>query len=237
MRQLRQHEEDEHINESWLIPYADILTMMLALFVVLFAISQIDQNKFELLSMSFNEAMRGGTGLLEHQSILPEQNLNQSQSDTETEAERRFRLETERLRELQEQVDTYIEENDLSSDLSTVLNYEELKIEIKDKALFASGSAEVTGSSRTLALAISEMLAEYPGYEVVISGHTDNKPINTAQFRSNWDLSAARALNFMKVLLENEDLDPKLFSAVGYGEYRPIADNETAEGRGSKSQS
>lgn len=231
--------EEEQINETWLIPYADILTLLLALFIILFASSQLDQSKFERLSLSFNEAMTGGTGLLEHTSLIPDQGMMSRNDgvgltldeDSETEFERRFRLETETLQKLQQKLDQFIEEEGLADQFETQLNYKELKIDIKDHALFASGSAAVTQSARTIALSIAQMLRPYPEYEVVISGHTDDRPIHTAQFRSNWDLSAMRALNFMKVLLEDDMLKPERFSAVGFGEYRPIADNKVAEGR------
>lgn len=236
MRRSRQL-EDEKINESWLIPYADILTLMLALFVILFASSQIDQSKFEQISQSLNQVLTGGSGLLDNTSLLPDPNIQHIANELdpfekeETEEERRFRLETELLKQLQQQIDAYIEDNALTTQLRTHLNYEELIVEIQDRALFDSGSAHVKGNAKQIATAMAEMLAQYPGYEIVISGHTDNRPINTAQFPSNWELSTARALNFMKALLENPDLDPKYFRAVGYGEYRPVADNSTAEGR------
>ncbi|RYD02856.1 hypothetical protein N752_22860 [Desulforamulus aquiferis] len=78
---------------------------------------------------------------------------------------------------------------------------------------------------------IGTILDEYPQYEVIVSGHTDSVPINNYQFESNWDLSSKRAINFMKLLLQNDSLDPKRFSAIGYGEYRPVSDNATEEGR------
>jgi chemotaxis protein MotB len=104
-------------------------------------------------------------------------------------------------------------------------------ITISDNALFASGSAVVKPESKSLALSIANLLVQYPGYEIVVSGHTDNEPISTTEFKSNWDLSSARAIRFMDILLSNKKLDPKLFSAIGYGEYRPVASNATTEGR------
>jgi chemotaxis protein MotB len=75
------------------------------------------------------------------------------------------------------------------------------------------------------------MLQEFPEYEVVVSGHTDNVPISNSQYKDNWDLSADRALNFLKILLLNETLDPAKFTPSGYGEYHPIASNQTEAGR------
>src|SRR5690606_38879911 len=82
-----------------------------------------------------------------------------------------------------------------------------------------------------LAREISGLLEINPPKMIIISGHTDNVPIHNEEFASNWELSVMRAVNFMKILLENERLDPRWFSVKGYGEYQPIADNGTPEGR------
>ncbi|HZG78353.1 MAG TPA: OmpA family protein, partial [Paenibacillus sp.] len=91
--------------------------------------------------------------------------------------------------------------------------------------------AQLKPESRELAVTISELLEQYPNYEVVVSGHTDNVPIKTSQFPSNFHLSAERALSFMAVLLENPGVGQERFSSVGYSEYKPVASNDTAEGR------
>ena len=86
-------------------------------------------------------------------------------------------------------------------------------------------------SDVALAREISELLVMNPPRNIIVSGHTDNVPIRNSQFDSNWHLSVMRAVNFMKILLENDDLDPRSFSAKGFGEFEPIASNATAEGR------
>lgn len=245
-KKLRAHDNEEHIDETWLIPYSDLLTLLLALFIVLFASTQIDQKKFEQISRSLNVAFHGGTSVMLPSDSIP---INQSGKDSneyeyetpgntesldelsQEELLERYRTETENLEELKKQIDQYIEVNGLSTELKTGLDQAELKISISDKALFASASAEVRPVAKEIAMAISEMLSEFPGYEIIVSGHTDDVPIHNAQFEDNWDLSAERALNFMKILLQNDSLDKASFSSVGYGEYRPIATNETAEGR------
>ena len=104
-------------------------------------------------------------------------------------------------------------------------------IRIKEKALFPSGSAELVGEAQKIGPVVAGLLAKIPE-RVVISGHTDNVPIATARYPSNWELSSQRALNFMKFLFaSNTSLNPARFSSIGYSEYRPIADNKTDEGR------
>lgn len=250
MKKHKKHDHEEHIDESWLIPYADLLTLLLALFIVLFASSQIDQKKFEQLSRSLNIAFHGGESVFLPSAVIP---LNQSGMDKdkddsefktagETESndenppeqqqqQNEFDKETQDLEELKKQIDEYIEVNGLTTQLKTGLDKEELKISISDNALFASGSADVRTEARVIAEAISDLLVEYPGYEIVVSGHTDNLPIRNSVFADNWDLSSKRSLNFMKILLSNDQLNEARFSTVGYGEHHPIAPNDTAAGR------
>ncbi|MNC31423.1 putative lipoprotein YiaD precursor [compost metagenome] len=104
-------------------------------------------------------------------------------------------------------------------------------ITIRDQAIFASGSAEVKPEAKQLADAISGILTNYPDYQVTVSGHTDNVPITTRTYSSNWDLSAARSLSFMKELFRNANVNQQRFSSTGFGEFKPIAGNDTAEGR------
>jgi len=128
-------------------------------------------------------------------------------------------------------MDQYIDQNELSEQLSTEMTDDGLLIRIKEKALFPSGSAELAGQAQSIGPVVAGLLATIPE-RVIISGHTDNIPINSAQYPSNWELSSQRALNFMKYLLSiNAKLAPQRFSAIGYSEYRPIADNKTEEGR------
>jgi chemotaxis protein MotB len=238
-KQKAHNHDDEHIDETWLIPYADLLTLLLALFIVLFASSSIDAKKFDQIMVSFSSVLSGGTGVLDQSMTTPitkeaaerakaEETEKQQQSP---DLEERIKKETKELEKLKKQLDEYIEKNGLTSQLETKLNQQQLMITISDNALFASGSAQVKPEARKLAVAISDMLEKYPQYEINVSGHTDDRAINTLEFQSNWDLSSKRALNFMMILLMNEELNPARFSAIGYGEFRPIASNATAEGR------
>ncbi|BBW95507.1 flagellar motor protein MotB [Geobacillus sp. FSL W8-0032] len=226
---------EEHINESWLIPYADLLTLLLALFIVLFASSQIDQKKFQEIARSFNTAFAGGTGVLDFQSpvqpIAPPDQNEKGQERPSSPSRSVSGQEKEELAEIKAKIDAYIRQNELGGKLQTSLDDEGLAITILDDILFDSGSADVRIKDRRLAAEISKLLVMNPPRDIIISGHTDNVPIHNAQFASNWELSVMRAVNFMKVLLENKQLDPRRFSAKGYGEYKPIASNATAAGR------
>lgn len=268
MAKKQRHEEhEEHMDETWLIPYADLLTLLLALFIVLFATSQTDQKKLDELSKSFQGAFSGGKGFLEFFGIVqpsrneddesknrtneetsgqlknPNRGDNESEemSDdtklasaagkTDQESEASAEAEQEHLDQLKEELDSYISENNLTTQLDTTLGKQYVMITIRDQALFASGSAQIKPEAVVLADAISDILTSYPDYQVTVSGHTDNVPITSKTYQSNWDLSTARSLNFMKELFRNPKVNQQRFSSTGFGEFRPIASNDTAEGR------
>lgn len=236
MSRRKKHHGDhheEHMDESWLIPYADILTLLLALFIVLFATAQVDQQKFNQMAYSFNAAFGGSPSIFDNnRSIAPEADASKpDQSTTESPQGQAQLQETVQLSEVKRQIDRYIQENNLTGGLSTMLTEDGLMIRIKDSALFTSGNADLRPEALQVGQEIAKMLVPL-NQKIVISGHTDNVPINTGEFPSNWELSARRSINFMKFILSSEKkLQPERFSAIGYGEYRPLVPNDTIDGR------
>lgn len=223
-RKKKRHED--HIDESWLVPYADILTLLLALFIVLFASSSVDAVKFRAMSNAFNSVFNGGTGVMDNPSPISSDNADSSSSGGMN-----ARTEQEELSTVQDRVNSYIKDNKLDNKLATSLTDEGLLVTIEDNVLFESGVANIREKDKKIAEEISALLVMDPPRSIVISGHTDNIPIKNDQYDSNWDLSVMRAVNFMKVLLENSELEPEWFSAKGFGEFKPVASNKTAEGR------
>ena len=233
----RKKKHEEHVDEAWLLPYADILTLLLALFIVLFAASEVDSKKFQAISSSFNSELQGGTGILDQEapveSLDPSttaklsEDLPTGESDEEILAAK----DQQELEDFQTKIEAYIDEKGLSPRLQTEMTVKGLMITIREGVLFESGSADIIGGSETIADEISNLLVSDPPRMIFIEGHTDNIPAGTKEFPTNWELSSARAINFMKILLENDNLDPEKFSATGYSEYHPIAANDTPEGR------
>ncbi|MFJ7366978.1 flagellar motor protein MotB [Peribacillus frigoritolerans] len=231
-RRKKKQRHEEHIDESWLVPYADILTLLLALFIVLFASSSVDAVRFQQLSNVFNQVFTSGTGFMDFPSDAPSNEPTSPEQRTGAEdLEKLGKNEQEELTEVQERVNAYIEKNDLTDKLGTNLTDEGMLISIRENVLFQSGVAEVRSENRIIAKEISELLVMDLPRNIIVSGHTDNIPIKNYQYESNWDLSVMRSVNFMKLLLENKDLDPEMFSAKGHGEFKPVASNETKKGR------
>lgn len=220
---------DNHVDESWLLPYSDLMTLLLALFIVLFASSTVDQEKLEKMSAVFNEIFDGGSGFMQHSSVIEQPN---TVTDGISKEEAAFIEDQRELQEIQERVDSFIAVNELESTFETQMTDEGLLITIRDSILFDSGKSEIKEDYNVIATELSQILQMDPARYVVVTGHTDNIPQNNAEFASNWELSVMRAVNLMKMIIEqNPNLDPKYFSAKGFGEFNPIATNETIEGR------
>ncbi|MUK89037.1 flagellar motor protein MotB [Ornithinibacillus sp. L9] len=224
MANRKRKKDEHHTDESWLLPYADMLTLLLALFIVLFAMSEVDTKKYEELAQFFRSEFSDGSGMLEYQeNPLREMELESKQRDEANELNDMYALKAE--------VDQYIEGNGLTDVLSTQLSEEGLMISIMNHVTFDSGSATVKQDGIEIAAEIAKFLDTDPPRQIVISGHTDDVPIRSSEFSSNWELSVMRAVNFMDLILHNDNLDPTKFSAKGYGEHKPIAPNNNDDSR------
>lgn len=226
-KKRKKHKSEDHMDESWLIPYADILTLLLALFIVLFSMSTVDQQKLEQMSAVFSQVFDGGQGLMDHLSPI---DVPISSDDSEQKSSA-YMEDQQALSEIQDSVDEYIAVNALEKQFATKLTEEGLLVTIRDSILFDMGQAEVKPAYRQITEDIAELLVFDPPRNVVITGHTDNIPISSSKFSSNWELSVMRSVNFLKILVNNNTIDPLYFSAKGYGEFKPVASNDTAEGR------
>lgn len=234
----RRKRQEEHVNhERWLVSYADFITLLFAFFVVMYSISQVNEGKYRVLSSTlthvFNrqgslspiELGAGGASTpavptpvelpIVRPVLAPDELARDDASTT-------FRAITARL------------EAQLSDLLARELvvmrgNEEWLEIDLRSSLLFDSGDAELSNGALTVLGRIATILRGH-GYAVRVEGFTDNRPISTSRFPSNWALSAARAAAVVQLFIE-EGIPPFQLMAAGYGEFQPVADNGTAEGR------
>lgn len=244
MARKKKHEEHEN-HERWLVSYADFITLLFAFFVVMYAVSSVNEGKYRVLSDSMIAAFRSPT-----KSIMPIQigNIVKSPSGTAVElppmAQNRTIEPTRRTprsgdgskgdaQELLHKVANDLArafEPLIAEDLVSIREGQLwLELEIRSAVLFDSGHAQIKADALPVVDRVVDILARVPN-SVRVEGYTDNVPISTGLFRSNWDLSAARAGSMVHRLLER-DVDPLRLSLAGYGEYRPVADNASEEGR------
>ena len=230
MKKKKEHAE-EHVDETWLIPYADMLTLLLALFIVMFAMSKVDAEKFKAVSSGLNSAFKGGTSVLENgdggtsTEITPlvDSKLNDDKlSDGQ--------IEEETMNEIKAKIEEEINSGEYLDKVEVIVNEAGLEINIKDVILFDSSKADVKKESNALLMQISHALKDLDN-DIKIIGHTDNRPIKNEEFRSNWDLSAMRAINILQFMNEDGGLPEERLSVEAHGEYKPKYDNSTEDGQ------
>lgn len=228
-KRRKRKKDDHHIDESWLLPYSDLMTLLLALFIVLFASSSVDEVKLKQMSAVFSEIFDSGQGVMDNAAPttvpIPKDSVGSNDENAS------YLEDQKSLGEIQDRVDDYIAVNELENQFETKLTDEGLLVTIRDSILFSPGRADIKPEYKGVADDIADLLVFDPPRQIVVTGHTDNVPIGNAQFQSNWELSVMRAVNFLKSIVRNEEINPLLFSAKGYGEFQPIESNGTAEGR------
>ncbi len=219
---------EDHADEGWLLPYSDMMTLLLALFIVMFAVSSVDQAKFNAMMAAMYTAF-GGTTSQGVELPLPYPDENQPQvEEMETQP-------NQNLQNLYLSLNSYVIDQGLQDSIAVQYSGTDILVTIKNDVFFASASADLSPEMQEQAKIMARLLQEnqdpiHP-FDVIVAGHTDNVPINNTKFPSNWHLSAHRALNFLDTLLTGSKLDPTHFSSRGYGEYAPVATNDTPEGR------
>lgn len=222
-------------HERYLVTYSDLITLLLAFFIILYAMSSPDESKMEALAEQLSLAFHPSA-----ESLLPQLNSSQGgesrqrgQAVTAKEEKTMASVsEQSSLRKVKEKIDAEASRQGVSGEIKTKLTDEGLKIVLTDDILFNSGSATLRDKKSSAIIGNIGLILSTINNPVTIDGHTDNIPISNSQYPSNWELSAARSLSVLREMVNfTPKLDPTRFSASGYGEYRPVADNETEEGR------
>ncbi|KAF0219383.1 MAG: chemotaxis protein [Geobacteraceae bacterium] len=239
----RQKKPEKEVNqERWLVSYADFITLLFAVFVTLYAMSQTDKQKVEQVIQSMRESFgytKTGAGakptIIETSDmrIIPSLRpdiLNAGKRPNQT-TKGRTHAEEKDFKEIKAAIDAYLLKHGLQDKVSVDINRRGLVVSLKEAGFFDSGSAVVKQSSYPYLAKIVESLNTYTN-SLRVEGHTDNVPISSPAFHSNWELSTTRATNIVHYMIDYYKFDPDTLSATGYGEHRPIVDNSTAEGRG-----
>ncbi|WP_338834043.1 Motility protein B [Moorella humiferrea] len=219
-------EKVKHDNkERWLLTYSDLITLLMIFFVVMYSISSLNAQKMAALASSLAQAFLGAPA----SGIFPEGGLPSLVAGTEPAMDSGTGLENnEELTELagvKANLERYITQEGLQDQITLTNQERGLVVSMYDTILFPRGSAELTPEARALLRQIGRALAGLPNY-LRIEGHTDNLPIHTNLYPSNWELSTARAISVVKVLINDAGINPERLSATGYGEYRPVAPND-----------
>lgn len=249
------HEEhEEHVNhEAWVIPYADMLTLLMALFLVLFAIGRVDTEKFKKLAESLHQSIDGAapskpgevvelqpiatteSGVLTSGGIFTQlRQMTEQAAGEKALAEQRAHesevtAETGELRDLQQHLRDIAIIDGFNESLTFRLEGRGLVVAIStDKVLFQPGSADLSVDGQLLLDSVAEQIKSSK-FNIAVEGHTDSLP--PARYKSNWELSSGRATGVVQYLIREKQFDPSRLSATGFADTRPLVDGDSLEAR------
>ncbi len=229
-RKKHEDEESEH-SERWLLTYADMITLLMVLFVVLFAMSTISVKKFmefrtgvvQAFSPNINSFQQGGTGILSQNSLVSSPGSQASHSSISSPANNGSSSAVSLSAQLQKSISAA----GVASSVSVIDSSQGVTVRIlTDKVFFASDSATIESSGLPVLAAIAKIIAPLPN-NIEVQGNTDNAPIVGGPFSSNLQLSAMRAVNVVQDLVASGNVDPARISATGFGDTRPLYPNDT----------
>jgi chemotaxis protein MotB len=210
------HKHNEHENpDRWLLTYSDLITLLLGLFVILYAMSKIDAGKYSEVVSALNGVFGAPRGILTGNPSLMENPSNALQSERQ---------------KISQDIRSALRLDQRPLPVTITENERGVTVHIMEELLFASGSADLKQTSLVTLDTLAQVLRSLPN-DLRVEGHTDNVPISTSQFPSNWHLSVARALNVAYYLIQRHGLTQERVSVVGYSEYQPLAPNNNPENR------
>lgn len=231
MSRRKKHDEPHENHERWLLSYADFITLLMIFFIIMYSMSNVDKEKYQQVASGLQKAMGGGGGanIIGIDGKVPiDESIPVNTNIVDT-------TEEERLEHVKEVIDKYLEESGLSGSVATTVEERGLVLSFKDSLFFDSGKADIKTEQAKKLVEIGKILNQpiINGSFIRVEGHTDNRPISTYLYKSNWDLSVIRASNVSQLLINQSGIKPERVSAAGYGEFRPKADNNTEAGRAS----
>ena len=215
---IEEEPEGHENSERWLLTYSDMITLLLVFFIILYALGRTDAVKFKQFSDSMGVAM-GSKYVVGNSPGTSFLDLNAAAS-----------REQGQMQDIKTKIQQKINKNNLQGTVKVFLDERGLTIRVEEGLFFASGSDQLNPNAKNVIAMITNTLNELPDNYVRVEGHTDNVPIHTSKFPSNWELSASRATNVVKQMIIS-GFNPTYLSSAGYGEYRPVADNSTPAGK------
>jgi chemotaxis protein MotB len=217
----RKHNEEHENAERWLLTYADLITLLLAFFIMMYVFSKKDAQKYDEVASHLKTIFSGGTGLAGKGSVTAASPIDMPSKGASS-GEIKRQLESELMDS---------NRNKPGGENISVLSDERgVVIRVLDKAFFDEGKAELKDGAKGALDKIVPIIKSIDNH-VRIEGHTDNVPIKTNEFKSNWELSVRRATEVVRYFVEKRGLSPERISATGYAEYRPIVQNNSPQNK------
>lgn len=232
-RKRRNNSEFQSDNpDRWLVSYADFITLLFAFFIVMYAVSSVNEGKYQVLSHSLISAFKNdaSSGQMAAMELTPIQLQQLKQNDGIELLEPINKIQKrEKMRGMAKSILEALEPLVRDGQVKVTQSALGITVEINASVLFSPGQARLADNSSTALQAVARVIKNQE-HEIRVEGHTDNFPIHTENFPSNWELSTARASSVVRLFIE-QGVDANRLTAIGYGENRPIESNETIEGR------
>lgn len=232
-RRERRHDVEHENHERWLVSYADFITLLFAFFVVMYSLSSVNEGKYRVLSDSMVQAFRNininETG---QQIVMPPVNVAAVRPQTAPPSpadEEKRKKDSERMRNMADEIRRVLSPLTKDGQVNVSEGAFGISVEINASLLFAPGEAVLGPGAVTALRSVGQVLAS-AAFPITVEGHTDNVPIATARFPSNWELSAVRASSVVRLFIET-GVAPERLTAAGYADQRPVALNSSEEGR------
>jgi chemotaxis protein MotB len=235
-RRRRGSQEDRDNHERWLVSYADFITLLFAFFVVMYAISQVNEGKYRVLSDTLSSAFRTVPGSTSGAMVAVNPNapmpiaIPLRRPNVNVRTDESQRVKKEKLRNMAKEINEALAPLVKEGQVRITEGALGITVDINASVLFAPGDATLDVGAVSALTAMARILAP-TDFPITVEGHTDNTPINTPRFPSNWELSGTRASSVVRLFVDN-GVDPRRMTATGYAEQRPVDDNATPEGRG-----
>jgi len=206
---------------AWMSTFSDMTTLLLTFFILLISMANFDPVKISNLF----ESLQGAFGIMETFPTIPIHPIVDIPKKTGDEQKKKQSLKDA------EKIKTVIKDKKLDEAVKVEVTEKGIAIMLRDPVGFASGSADLKDQGKDILKDISDVIKNNPSLKVRVEGHTDDVPIHSNRYSSNWELSSARSLSVVQLLAGNTGIQPQNMSAVGYGEYRPIVPNSSPENR------
>lgn len=220
----RKKKKSDDINpNAWLDTYADTITLLLTFFILLYSMSSVDSKKLKELSYALQKSLKGNVKVEEIVDIDQIDQVNTEELDTDE-------IEEQMQDDLIEKLNQTIEKNSFTETVKIREEENGVVLQLDETILFDSGKADLKENSQNVLNMVTKIIEDLPN-DVLIEGNTDDVPMNNENFRSNWELSTARAVNVVKYFVSEKNLNPTRFAVKGYGEYNPLVENNSQENR------
>ena len=214
---------------AWMTTFSDLMTLLLTFFILLFSFSTLDAIKFKNVASALQSVLLGEAKPTIFPNDIPPGEIPIMDPLPVPKPDEIDTIDNE-LVQLYELVTTYVDNEGLSAEISVKTNIRGVIIDINESVLFDSGEAKLKEDSKKTLEKVYNLINQFEN-ELIIEGHTDDNPISTIEFSSNWELSVIRAVNVVRYFTEEKNIATERISAAGYGEYQPIDNNETEIGK------